>query len=220
MTETSAQWYDRVRAAIDDSGYREPDFAGWTSWPWSGELTTRDLDPPVAAEPARSGGGGADCKICAWSQDPDRDYLIWRDELWMIGLPFEPGSLPFAAFLMPRRHADLQDLTPAESARQGELLTALERAVCAVLPVPRIQVARWGDGNEHLHWRLYGRPSGQLQLRGTFLSLWDDLLPLGDADRVRADSAAVVAELIALVGGEALPDNSSHRSDPPNDFHS
>lgn len=137
MTQTPKQWYDRVHAVIGDSGYREPDFSSWMSWPWVGDLTTKPLDPPVAAEPARAGGGGAgDCQICTWSQDPDIDYLIWRDETWMIGLPFEPSSLPFAAFLMPRRHADLQDLTPAESARQGELLTAVEQAACATFADP------------------------------------------------------------------------------------
>lgn len=212
MTQTPKQWYDRVHAVIGDSGYREPDFSSWMSWPWVGDLTTKPLDPPVAAEPARAGGGGAgDCQICTWSQDPDIDYLIWRDETWMIGLPFEPSSLPFAAFLMPRRHADLQDLTPAESARQGELLTAVEQAVCAMLAVPRIQVARWGDGGEHLHWWLYGRPTGQLQLRGTFLSLWADLLPPGDADLVRADSELVATALVELIGGEVMRRNRSGR---------
>lgn len=218
MTQTPKQWYDRVHAVIGDSGYREPDFSSWMSWPWVGDLTTKPLDPPVAAEPARAGGGGAgDCQICTWSQDPDIDYLIWRDETWMIGLPFEPSSLPFAAFMMPRRHADLQDLTPAESARQGELLTAVEQAVCAMLAVPRIQVARRGDGEEHLHWCLYGRPTGQLQLRGTFLSLWADLLPPGDADLVRADSELVATALVELVGGEVVRRNRSGR---PADAHS
>jgi diadenosine tetraphosphate (Ap4A) HIT family hydrolase len=205
MTQTPKQWYDRVHAVIGDSGYREPDFSSWMSWPWVGDLTTKPLDPPVAAEPARAGGGGAgDCQICTWSQDPDIDYLIWRDETWMIGLPFEPSSLPFAAFLMPRRHADLQDLTPAESARQGELLTGIERAACAVLAVPRIQVARWGDGSEHLHWWMFARPTGQLQLRGTFLALWDDLLPGADSAATRSNGELLAAKLVELAGGEVV----------------
>jgi hypothetical protein len=72
------------------------------------------------------------------------------------------------------------------------------------LPIPRIQVARWGDGSEHLHWWLYARPTGQLQLRGTFLSHWDDLLPGGDAAAARADGELFAATLVEFVGGELV----------------
>jgi diadenosine tetraphosphate (Ap4A) HIT family hydrolase len=204
MPQTPQQWYARISAAIEADGYRTTDLTQWSSWPWTGDLTVKALDPPADAEPPRSGAGGVDCQQCVSSRDADSGYLIWRDRLWMVGLPFEPSALPFAAFLMPRRHADLQDLTPAESARQGELLTAVEQAACAMLPIPRIQVARWGDGSEHLHWWLYARPTGQLQLRGTFLSHWDDLLPGGDAAAARADGELFAATLVELVGGELV----------------
>ncbi len=204
MPESPQQWYARISAALDADGYRSTDLTQWPSWPWTGELTVKSLDPPADAEPQRRGAGGVDCRQCVSSRDPDSGYLVWRDQLWMIGLPFEPSALPFAAFLMPRRHADLQDLTPAESARQGELLTAVERAACAVLAVPRIQVARWGDGSEHLHWWMFARPTGQLQLRGTFLALWDDLLPGGDGATTRSNGHLWAAKLVELAGGEAV----------------
>lgn len=205
MPESPQQWYARVSAAVDADGYRESDLQQWPSWPWTGALTPKPLDPPVPVEPARRGAGGEDCAQCSRSRGDDpADYLVWRDELWMLGLPFGPTALPFMLFLMPRRHADLANLTPDEAGRQGELLAAIERAACTVLEIPQIQVARWGDGSEHLHWWLFARPTGQLQLRGTFLSHWDDLLPARAPADVRADAELVAVMLARMVGGEVL----------------
>lgn len=106
---------------------------------------------------------------------------------------------------MPRRHTDLADQSPAEAARLGELLALTERAVIDVLDVPRIHANRWGDGSEHLHWWLYGRPTGALQLRGTFLAIWDDLLPARTPHALRRDLDAVGRRVTELAGGEALP---------------
>lgn len=215
MPQTPQQWYASTSTAVDRSGYRNSDLSSWSTWPWTGRLTVKPLEPPADEEPPRRGTGGDECEQCTRSHDPDSDYLIWRDDLWMLGLPFEASPLPFACFLMPWRHADLQDLTPAEAARQGELLATIEQAACSCLDVPRIQVARWGDGAEHLHWWLYARPTGQLQLRGTFLSHWGDLLPPGDAAVARADGALLAARLVELVGGEVVPGKASgDRSQP------
>lgn len=203
MPETPQQWYERTRAAIGADGYRDSDLQQWSSWPWTGTLTAKPLDPPAESEPDRFGAGGVDCRTCAAATDLDPGYVVWHDEGWLLGVPHEPRALPFALFLMPKRHADLADLTSVEAARQGELLTAIEQAACAALEVPRIQVARWGDGGEHLHWWLYARPTGMLQLRGTFLSHWDDLLPPVPQEQFRADQLLVVRELARRVGGSA-----------------
>lgn len=202
MPESPAQWYLRVRAAIATDGYRDSDLQ--RSWPWTGALTPKGLDAPADSEPPRKGAGGLDCFICEGSRTLDPEYVVWSDDLMMLGVPSQPSALPFALFLMPRRHADLCELTRAEAARQGELLAGIERAACEVLTVPRIQVARWGDGVEHLHWWLYARPTGMLQLRGTFLSHWDDLLPPRPARDARSDADLVVARLLELVGGTAV----------------
>lgn len=201
MPETPQEWYERTRAAIETDGYRDTDLQQWSSWPWTGDLTAKPLDAPTDVEPLRRGADGIDCHTCSAAADLDPGYVVWHDDLWMLGVPFEPRALPFALFLMPLRHADLADLTQEESARQGELLTAIEQAAVSTLPVPRIQVARWGDGGEHLHWWLYARPTGMLQLRGTFLSHWDDLLPPVPEEQFRADQLLVVRELASRVGG-------------------
>lgn len=206
MPETSQQWYRRLTETIAAEGHRDWESSGWSTWPFDGELTVRELQAPAAdGEPARGGDDG-ECPLCDRSRVPDpRDYLAWRDELWMLGAPFDAVAMPFLGFLIPRRHADLSDLTLAESARMGELLVLLERAITEVLDVPRVQLYRWGDGNSHLHWWVYGRPTAVLQLRGTFLPIWDDLLPGREQEQTRADIDLVAARLAELAGGEALP---------------
>lgn len=205
MPETPSRWFERTAAAVAADGYRNEDLQQWASWPWTGDLTPKPLEPPVDSEPPRPGAAGSPCFICRQAAgDAASEYLIWRDDLWMVGLPNESSSLPFACFLMPRRHADLAQLTTEEAARQGHLLTLLEQVAIRTLQVPRIQAARWGDGSEHLHWWLFARPTGQLQLRGTFLSHWSDLLPARPAEEFRADHELVAAELVVRAGGEVV----------------
>lgn len=204
MPETSQQWFDRVSHQIESVGHRATDWGQWSSWPFEGELRPKPLQPP-AEEPPRRGLGGVDCFICDKLAAGDRTYVFWEDEHAFLGVPAEPRALPFAAFLMPRIHADLADLPLASAARMGELLTLVERAACDVLDVPRIQAARWGDGGEHLHWWLFARPTGMLQLRGTFLSHWDDVLPATPLEQLRADLDLVAARLVELAGGVAFP---------------
>jgi hypothetical protein len=214
MPETTQQWYDRVSATIAAEGHREWRTQDWTTWPFADDLAVRELQPPAAdGEPVRQGDDG-DCPICEASRREDPSaYLAWRDDVWMLGTPFGPTAMPFLGFLMPRRHADLSGLTSTEAVRMGELQVHLEQAVTGVLDVPRVQMYRWGDGNDHLHWWVLGRPTAVLQLRGTFLPMWDDLLPARDPAALRADVDLVAARLVELAGGEALPDVSSARLD-------
>ena len=52
---------------------------------------------------------------------------------------------------------------------------------------------------------LFARPTGVTQLRGTFVTLWEDLLPVRDPAALRADLDLVAARLVELAGGTALP---------------
>ncbi|MGI8645030.1 MAG: HIT family protein [Nocardioides sp.] len=208
MPESAQEWYARVSAAIAQDGYGAPTWPASPAYPLAEDGSVRALDPPTAERP-REGDGGVDCPLCERSQREDpREYVYWRDEVAMLGVPFQPTALPLVTFLMPRRHADLAELAPAEAGRLGVILAGLERAVCDVLDVPRVQVARFGEGVEHLHWWVFGRPTGVDQLRGSFLLLWDDVLPPGDRTRQRADLDLVAARLVELAGGEALPFSS------------
>lgn len=53
----------------------------------------------------------------------------------------------------------------------------LDRAIRIVLDIGLVQITRWADAGSHLHLYVYARLGGLLQMRGTFLALWDDLLP-------------------------------------------
>jgi len=203
MAQSAREWYDDTRARIAAGGYRRASWTAWPTWPFLGELEQRELEPPTR-ERERGGTGGVDCFMCAAAAGERDDYLVWRDDVAMLGEPLETGALPFAAFLMPRQHADLAGLSPAVAGRMGELQTLLERAVTDVLDVPRLQLYRWGDGQEHLHWWALGRPTGVEQLRGTFLPLWDDVLPPRPREQSHADLVAVATRLAELAGGRVL----------------
>ena len=204
MPVTTQEWYDRVSARIAGEGYRHLGWGEWETWPFEGEPVPKALQPPGAERP-RNGAGGVDCFMCDGAADDGGDYLVWRDDLFMLGIPLEPIAIPFTAFLMPLRHADLSDLTPQEASRMGELMVACEQAAVAVLDIPRLQVFRYADGQEHLHWWLLGRPTGMGQLRGTFLPHWDDLLPPRTRAELRADVALVAERLVSVAGGRVMP---------------
>ena len=204
MPESAQEWYDRVAARIAAEGHRHLGWGEWETWPIEGELVAQRLQPPTEERP-RGGAGGVDCFMCDAAAGTGGDYLVWTDDLFMVGVPQEEIAIPFTAFLMPTRHADLSDLAPEESRRLGELLVAAEQAVVAVLDVPRMQVSRYGDGQEHLHWWLLGRPTGMGQLRGTFLPHWDELLPARTRAELRADLVLVAEQLVSVAGGRVLP---------------
>ncbi len=205
MPETAWEWYERVVAKAGAEGYAEPGWPALPAYPLDPGGAVRPLEPP-GEEPLRGGVGGTECPMCEASRAADsRDYIYWRDDLLMLGVPFQPWALPLVTYLMPRRHADLGDLTTDEARRSGEVLTHLERAARDVLDVPRVQVVRYGEGQEHLHWWVFARPTGTTQLRGSFVVQWNAVLPPGDPAAQRADLDLVAARLVELVGGRALP---------------
>lgn len=81
----------------------------------------------------------------------------------------------------------------------------MARHVEALEGVARAHVYRVGDGSAHLHVWFLARPAGQLQLRGSLLVVWDDLLPEYPADLAEADAAKVADALVASYGGSRNP---------------
>ena len=63
------------------------------------------------------------------------------------------------------------------AAELGVLAVRMTRAVEALDAVGRVHLYKFGDGGAHLHAFLLGRPAGMLQLRGSCLTLWDEMLP-------------------------------------------
>src|SRR5258705_8763118 len=94
--------------------------------------------------------------------------------------------------------ADLPEELPADL---GLLSTRIVRHMQALPHVARAHVYRIGDGGAHLHVWFFARPEGQAQLYGSWLVVWDDLLPEYPADVAEADAAIVADALPAASGG-------------------
>jgi diadenosine tetraphosphate (Ap4A) HIT family hydrolase len=158
-------------------------------------LQVAPLRPPVLPEPVRHGEDPAECTSCS-----RRDEGIWFDDRWRLTRIAGAGT-PLVLMLHPRKHYDLPDL-PDELARElGVLTTHIARHIQALPHISRAHVYRIGDGGAHLHVWFFGRPEGQAQLYGSWMVIWDDLLPEYPTEVAEADAARVADALIASYGG-------------------
>jgi hypothetical protein len=191
---------DSVRVSVvHDTPPSVPDFTQWPSFPFEGDLRVKQLDDPVPVEPPRKGEGLRECTAC---NAPD-DAYIWVGERWRVRAMDRPTGLPMVLILESRSHLDLGDLPNLLAAELGVMTVRLERAIRSLDGVARVHVNRWGDGSAHLHMWFLARPYGRLQLRGTFLSLWDSILPPISEAQWR-ENLALVAAWLAEFGGRPL----------------
>jgi hypothetical protein len=184
---------------VPDNSVPLPDFTRWPSFPFEGPMRVKPLAEPVDVEPPRNGEDGTDCVACV---TPDEAY-VWVSERWRVRAMDRPTGLPVVLILECRSHLDLGDLPNLLAAELGVMTVRLERAIRSLDGVARVHVNRWGDGSAHLHLWFLARPYGRLQLRGTFLSLWDDILPVIPEQQWR-ENLALVAAWLAEFGGEAI----------------
>lgn len=160
-------------AAHADAGGRLPlpSLAGWEIFPFELDgLRVVPLEEPRLPEAPRVGEDPADCRACRAEQPP-----VWSDDHWRLSL-MEPSGV-LVLLLQPRQHFDLADLPASLAAELGLLVVHVARALEALPHVARAHVSRWGDGGAHLHVFFFARPAGFTQLRGSCLSIWDDVLP-------------------------------------------
>jgi hypothetical protein len=176
-----------------------PAFTDWSSFPFEGEFRVKKLEEPAAVEPPRKGEAKADCAKC---HTPD-DAYIWVNENWRVRSMDRPSGLPMVLILESRSHLDLGDLPNMLAAELGVMTVRLERAIRSLDGVARVHVNRWGDGAAHLHLWFMARPLGRLQLRGSFLTLWDEILPPIPESQWR-ENLALIAAWLAEFGGEPL----------------
>jgi diadenosine tetraphosphate (Ap4A) HIT family hydrolase len=203
MAETAQEFSERVTATSDDAWRAQAlqTLTSWGTFPFDTEgLRIAALDPPSPETP-RSGEGGRPCGTCERvAADEIDEAEVWRDERWrLIALP--PSGAPLVLMLQPLVHHDLADLPDELASELGVLQVHLARAVEALPNVARCHVLRFGDGGAHLHVFFFARTADVPQLRGSFLLVWDDLLPPTPAEHVRADADAVARALAASFGG-------------------
>jgi hypothetical protein len=184
--------------AVADSERRLPlaRMTGWDISPFEpGGLRVAPLRPPVLPEPARHGEDPADCNSCR-----ERDEGIWFNEHWRLDRISGVG-VPLVLMLYPRDHYDMADLPDELAAELGLLSTRIVRHIQALPHISRAHVYRIGDGGAHLHIWFFARPEGQAQFFGSWLPVWDDLLPEYPADVADADAAIVADALVTSHGG-------------------
>jgi diadenosine tetraphosphate (Ap4A) HIT family hydrolase len=187
VAETPEELFARASGAL-----RMPPLEEWETFPFEGELRPRPLAPPVETEKPRRGTRGVDCDACA---APDERF-VWTQERWRMRTLDRPTGLPFVGILEPRQHyAEPGDLPEDLAAEQGVLLGRIERAVRGIGHIGRVHVCRFGDGSEHLHWWFIARPARIPQLVGSFVAIWDDVLPPVPEAVWRENIDAVVAAL-------------------------
>ncbi|HEY2044854.1 MAG TPA: hypothetical protein VGH11_19420 [Jatrophihabitans sp.] len=167
-------------------------------FPFEPDVAVVAFDDPVLPEPARHGESAADCASCG---RPDSDFA-WTSAGWRLSSINAAEPMGVHAFMLtPREHADLADLPADRVAELGPLMIAVEKAISTGLDgVGRVHINRWGDGGAHLHWWFIARPVGLLQLRGSQLPTWLDILPPLPEQIVVADVARVVSALEKLYG--------------------
>jgi diadenosine tetraphosphate (Ap4A) HIT family hydrolase len=185
------------------SMYSRLDITAWSTFPYLIEskprLRLRLLEEPVVPEPPRAGEDGPEgCPSCAKA---DSAY-IWTDETWRLAANPKPTAGATHLFLEPRVHCDLIGLPPQPAAELGPVLQRIERAVMDLGGVGRVHYLRWGDGAAHMHWQIYARPEGFLQLRGALAMLWLHMLPPTEDEVWRSNQVRIAAAL-AAEGGTA-----------------
>ena len=199
MPLTPEQFYAHALEAADDE-QRLP-LARMTEWdisPFEPDgLRVSRLRPPVVPDPPRHGEDPADCRSCE-----RRDEGLWLDDHWRLTRIGGVGT-PLVLMLHPRDHHDMGDLPDARAAELGVLSVHLTRHVEALPGISRCHAYRIGDGGAHLHVWFFARPEGQAQLFGSWLVVWDDLLPEYPSDVAEADAVAVARALAASYGGRS-----------------
>ncbi|MFD8975745.1 MULTISPECIES: hypothetical protein [Streptomyces] len=191
------EFYDHATTAAD--GERRLPLSRMTGWdisPFEPDgLRVAPLRPPVLPEPPRHGEDPSDCDSCR-----GRDEGIWFNERWRL-TRIEKVGVPLVLMLHPLDHHDLADLPDELAAELGVLSTHIARHVQALPHISRAHVYRIGDGGAHLHIWFFARPEGQSQLFGSWMVIWDDLLPEYPDDVSEADAATVADALVASYGG-------------------
>jgi diadenosine tetraphosphate (Ap4A) HIT family hydrolase len=193
------EFYAHALAAADQDG-RLPlsRMTGWEVSPFEPEgLRVSRLRPPVVPEPSRQGENAAECDACA-----RRNEGIWLDAKWRLSRIGGVG-VPLVLMLHPREHYDLSDLPDELAAELGVLTTHIARHIEALPHISRAHVYRIGDGGAHLHVWFFARPLGQSQLYGSWLVIWDDLLPSYPEEIAEADARTVAAALELSFGQRA-----------------
>jgi hypothetical protein len=188
---TPDDFYAHALSATDDE--KRLPLSRMTMWevaPFEQDtLRVVPLRPPVVPETQRHDEDPQTCATCA-----ARDQGVWRNERWRLRR-IEAVGVPLALMLLPLQHYDFAELPDDLAAELGVLSVHIARHIEALPNIARAHVYKIGDGGAHLHVWFFARPLGQAQFYGSWLPVWDDLLPEYPADIAQADAETVARAL-------------------------
>ncbi len=174
--------------------------------PWvgvdEGTVPTHSLAEPVIPEPSRHGEGDRPgCSAC--TREPD-ELEVYRDDLWRVGVLGERAFVG-TCMLVPLRHCDgVNGLNNAELATYGPMVAAITRALMERPQgtvgfgdgrVGRVHSHLWNDGGAHLHQWFFPRPLGYLDLLGSVLVEWEEVLPPASPEQILAGAVDLRSRL-------------------------
>lgn len=183
----SRDFLENAHAAADPDG-RLPlgAMADWEVFPFEAEsLRARPLTEYAVPEPDRR-RPPEECKVCraveggalgTWGR-----FVLVRTAR---------TTLAFNATVATSDHLGLDDLPPEDHADLGRALGASYAAIKALPEVGNVHLNKWENGAGHLAFNLYARPIGVLQLRGSNLPIWADMLPAIAEDEFAARAEQV-----------------------------
>lgn len=203
MAESAEELYARVVASVGADGHLPaPPIREWDVFPWTvvdGQIVPKVLAAPGPEGPREGEDGGGPCWACG-GFPPER--IVWEDDFWVLTRQEKPSGLPLVVTLWTREHLDFGDLDDELASQFGRISNRLARIIQGLPNVGRVHVNRWGDGSSHFHVWYLARPAGLPGIRGSYAVEWDDILPPGPEELLRADLHAVATKL-ANWGGTA-----------------
>ena len=161
--------------------------------PYREPLILREPGERVIPEPPRRGEpGGPPCGICTGQSTSP----VWSDENWTLHPPVG-GSLPGAVWLASRVHVDsFCDLPDELAADFGRVVARVERAILSFGDVARVHLYRYGDGGAHFHVWFVPRPLGRLDMSGSRLMAWEDVLPPATDEQIADAGRRIAAAMV------------------------
>jgi len=193
VADPAAVWRGRVQDHLDAAG--RPALGGmprWEVFPFERDgLTPRAMGERVVPEPDRA-RPATECGTC---RALARDDLVLHTGTRLAVVRPGGTSLMFVANVVARDHERLDDLGEAADEELGRLVARTYRALRALPGVGNVQVCKWENGGGHLSVNVLARPLGVLELRGSNLPVWADMLPDIPQDEYDQRAEAVRAAL-------------------------
>ncbi|HYH72094.1 MAG TPA: hypothetical protein VD764_02675 [Nocardioides sp.] len=193
VADPAAVWRGRVQDHLDAAGRPAlGGMAGWEVFPFERDgLTPRAMGERVVPEPDRA-RPATECGTC---RALARDDLVLHTGTRLAVVRPGGTSLMFVANVVARDHERLDDLDEAADEELGRLVARTYRALRALPGVGNVQVCKWENGGGHLSVNVLARPLGVLELRGSNLPVWADMLPDIPQDEYDQRAEAVRAAL-------------------------